>query len=99
MSHWSLDSAAWTATAYITPGTSEYVQGVEVAVTYDMGKQQPDLVGVDVTDQTGNAHLGIVDIPIPILKGNAQLIKKIREKLYATELKKIRLWKQKFPKP
>ena len=54
-----------------------------------LGKQQPDLVGEDVTDQTGNAHLGIVDIPIPILKGNAQLIKEIREKLYETEFAKL----------
>lgn len=54
-----------------------------------LGKQQPDLVGVDVTDKTGNEHLGIVDIPIPILKGNAALIKEIREKLYAPEFSEM----------
>lgn len=54
-----------------------------------LGKQQPDLVGEDVTDQTGNVHLGIVDIPIPILKGNAELIKEIREKLYASEYEEL----------
>ena len=54
-----------------------------------LGRQQPDLVGADVTDKTGNEHLGIVDIPIPILKGNARLIKEIREKLYETAYQEL----------
>lgn len=54
-----------------------------------LGKQQPDIVGADVMDKTGNEHLGIVDIPIPILKGNVTLIKEIREKLYAPEFREM----------
>lgn len=54
-----------------------------------LGKQQPDLVGADVIDKTGNEHLGIVDIPIPILKGTTTLMKEIREKLYAPEFAKL----------
>lgn len=33
-------------------------------------------------DRTGNEHLGIIEFPVPILKGNADIIKTIREKLY-----------------
>lgn len=47
-----------------------------------MGKKMPEVVGSDVTDATGNEHLGIIEFPVPILKGNPQLIKTIREKLY-----------------
>lgn len=54
-----------------------------------LGKIQPDLVGADVVDKTGNEHLGIVEIPVPILKGNADLIKEIREKLYAPEYEEL----------
>lgn len=54
-----------------------------------LGKKQPDIVGEDVIDKTGNEHLGIVEIPVPILKGNADLIKEIREKLYAPEFKEL----------
>lgn len=54
-----------------------------------LGKKQPDLVGVDVVDKSGNEHLGIVEIPVPILKGNARLIKEIRERLYETEFKDL----------
>lgn len=47
-----------------------------------LGKKMPKVVGADVTDKTGNAHLGIIEFPVPILKGNAESIKAIRERLY-----------------
>lgn len=47
-----------------------------------LGKKMPEVVGADVTDKTGNAHLGIIEFPVPILKGNAESIKAIRERLY-----------------
>ena len=47
-----------------------------------LGKEMPEVVGSDVTDKTGNEHLGIIEFPVPILKGNAESIKEIRQKLY-----------------
>lgn len=47
-----------------------------------LGKKMPEIVGTDICDRTGNRHLGIIEFPIPILKGNADIIKAIREKLY-----------------
>ena len=47
-----------------------------------LGKKMPEVVGMDVTDKTGNEHLGIIEFPVPILKGNPAAIKAIREKLY-----------------
>ncbi|MDO5784449.1 MAG: DUF2000 domain-containing protein [Eubacteriales bacterium] len=47
-----------------------------------LGKKLPEVVGADVTDKTGKEHLGIIAFPVPILKGNAESIKAIREKLY-----------------
>lgn len=47
-----------------------------------LGKVMPEVVGDDVIDADGNIHMGIIAIPIPILKGNPQLIKEIRQKLY-----------------
>lgn len=54
-----------------------------------LGKKQPDIVGADVVDKSRNAHMGIVSTPVPILKGNAQLIKEIRERLYEKEFKEL----------
>ena len=34
---------------------------------------------------TGNEHLGITRFPVPILKGNMEVIKTIRERLYEPE--------------
>lgn len=47
-----------------------------------LGKKMPEIVGVDVYDGTGNTHLGLIEFPVPVLKGNADMIKAIREKLY-----------------
>ena len=50
-----------------------------------LGKQMPEVVGTDVYDRTGNRHLGIIEFPVPILKGNGKSIKAIRKKLYEPE--------------
>lgn len=47
-----------------------------------LGKKLPETVGEDVYDKTGKEHLGIIAIPVPVLKGNAGIIKSIRQKLY-----------------
>lgn len=50
-----------------------------------LGKKMPEVVGADVTDRTGKEHLGIIEFPVPILKGNAESIKTIRKRLYEPE--------------
>ncbi len=47
-----------------------------------LGKQMPGVVGADVYDKTGNGHLGIIEFPVPILKGNEEVLKSIRERLH-----------------
>lgn len=47
-----------------------------------LGKKMPEAVGADVADQTGSEHLGIIAFPVPILKGDRERIRAIREKLY-----------------
>ena len=49
-----------------------------------LGKQRQEIVGADVYDRTGNRHLGIIEFPVPILKGNADVIKAIREKFFGS---------------
>ncbi|MCM1136798.1 MAG: DUF2000 domain-containing protein [Clostridium sp.] len=50
-----------------------------------LGKQMPEVVGADVYDSTGSRHLGIIEFPVPILKGNREIIKAIRERLHEPE--------------
>ena len=47
-----------------------------------LGRQIPEVVGADVTDQSGHVHLGIIEFPVPILRGTTESIKEMREKLY-----------------
>lgn len=47
-----------------------------------LGRHRPETVGKTVYDAAGNAHLGIIEFPVPVLRGNAQLLKELREKLY-----------------
>lgn len=54
-----------------------------------LGKKMPEVVGADVADQTGKEHLGIIEFPVPILKGNVESIKAIRERLYEPEFEDV----------
>lgn len=54
-----------------------------------LGKNSPDVVGTDVFNKSGHGHLGIIEFPVPILKGNADLIREIREKLYQPEFSEL----------
>ena len=49
----------------------------------------PEVVGANVTDQSGNEHLGIIEFPVPILKGSPEIIKAIREKLYQPDFQDL----------
>ncbi len=50
-----------------------------------LGKRLPEVVGDDVYDGTGKKHLGIIEFPVPILRGNGEVLKAIRERLYEPE--------------
>ena len=49
-----------------------------------LGKHMPEAVGADVLDGSGKAHLGIIMFPVPILRGDAEQIRAIRETLYGS---------------
>ena len=54
-----------------------------------LGKKMPQVVGADVMDQSGNEHLGIIESPVPVLKGSTETIKEIREKLYQPDFRDL----------
>lgn len=47
-----------------------------------LGTKIEEIVGDNIIDKTGNSHLGIIKIPIPILKATTETIKVIHKKLY-----------------
>lgn len=47
-----------------------------------LGKHIPEMIGPDVTDKNGRAHLGITAYPVPILKAGKDKLRQIREQLY-----------------
>lgn len=54
-----------------------------------MGMKMPDVVGNDVLDLEGNAHMGIIQFPVPILKGNTEILKKLRTRLYEPQFSEL----------
>lgn len=54
-----------------------------------LGKQRPEVVGADVADRSGNVHLGIIEFPVPVLKGSPEAIRAVREKLYQPEYQEL----------
>lgn len=54
-----------------------------------LGKHIPEQVGEDVFDASGKKHLGIIDIPVPILKGDREIIGELRKKLYTSDFEDV----------
>lgn len=54
-----------------------------------LGKHLPEVVGADVTDRSGRVHLGIIAIPIPILKAARERLREIREALWQPEYEAV----------
>lgn len=47
-----------------------------------LGRQRPETVGPDVSDKNGRTHLGIVEIPVPVLKASREKLRELRCRLY-----------------
>lgn len=47
-----------------------------------MGMKMPDVVGEAVFDAQGNAHTGIIQFPVPILRGDGETLKRLRTRLF-----------------
>ena len=54
-----------------------------------LGRQMPEAVGADVTDQSGRLHRGIITFPVPVLKSSPEELRAIREKLYQPEFQDL----------
>lgn len=54
-----------------------------------MGMKMPDVVGNDVLDLEGNSHMGIIQFPVPILKGNTEKLKTLRTKLFEPQFAEL----------
>ncbi len=54
-----------------------------------LGKKIPEVVGANVTDQDGREHLGIIEFPVPILRGSPDNIRQIRERLYQPDFQDL----------
>lgn len=50
-----------------------------------LGKHIPETIGPEVTDKSSCVHLGIIRIPVPVLKADSEKIKEIRQRLYQPE--------------
>lgn len=46
-----------------------------------LGKERPEVVGPAVTDKDGTEHPGIIEFPVPVLKGSPDILKRLRSKL------------------
>lgn len=54
-----------------------------------IGMKMPDVVGNDAIDSDGNPHMGIIQFPVPILKGNTEILKSIRTKLFDPQFSEL----------
>lgn len=66
----------------LPPGTAANTAAI-LGIT--MGMKLPDVVGGDVPDADGNAHMGIIQFPVPILKAGPERLRSLRAKLFTPQ--------------
>lgn len=54
-----------------------------------LGRRRPQIVGTDVCDGEGRAHLGIIEFPVLILCAVPEQLKTLREQLYRPEFSDV----------
>lgn len=65
------------------------IANASAVLALTLGKEVEGIIGPAVEDGSGHSHVGITTTPIPILKGDASIIKDLREKLYAEEFSDV----------
>lgn len=54
-----------------------------------LGKHISEQVGGNVVDASNKTHLGIISIPITILRGDKEILQELRERLYTQEFDEL----------
>lgn len=47
-------------------------------LSISLGKLRPDIVGDNTPDKEGNTHIGLIQVPVPVLKATGDKINEIR---------------------
>ncbi len=58
-------------------------------LTLSVGAQHPELIGEDLMDGSGQAHIGITNIPIPILGAAGSTLTSLVQKLKDTDIELV----------
>jgi len=61
------------------------IANTAAVLAVSLGAKIEGIIGEDLFDQAGTKHPGITQLPIPILKGDSNLIRELRGKLLASE--------------
>jgi len=59
------------------------IANVAVILGMSLGKERPEVVGDNVLDFNENMHHGIIQFPVPVLKGNSSILKDLMNKLFS----------------
>ena len=54
-----------------------------------LGSKVKEAIGCDVQDADGNRHMGILQIPLPILKMETEKLQELRRQLFDQEYKDV----------
>jgi hypothetical protein len=65
------------------------IANTAAVLALSIGDRVKGIIGEDVKDQDGQVHRGITQVPIPLLKGNNDLIHSIRDQLLTTDSEDI----------
>lgn len=65
------------------------IANVVSILSISLGKLRPDIVGIDTADAENNIHGGLIQVPVPVLKADTEMIKNIRMKLFSDDFSDV----------
>ena len=71
---------------YLPAGVAVYSAAI---MGISLGKQKPQIVGPGVADKNGRYRPGIIEFPVPILKGSSENMQEIYRKLLLPEFSSL----------
>jgi hypothetical protein len=65
------------------------IANTAAVLSLTLGKKIDGIIGSDVSDSSGQIHVGITNIPIPILKASSECIRELRMRIIQEEFSDI----------
>lgn len=83
---WEKEKCVMVIDGELPPGV---IANTAAILGVTLGKRLPEAVGTDAADRSGRVHPGIIEAPVPVLRGSSEVLRALRERLYQPDFQDL----------